>query len=103
MVDNQSRRESDAWEAVMMRRLGLVVSGLTATGMILSGAWWFGAQAAKEETTPMNIKISNNETRIESVESKQSESNSRAVRFEAKMDTKLDKITDLIIQLRTEK
>ena len=56
--------------------------------------------SAREEVKPLEIDLAKQSTRIEAVETKQTETDSRAVRFEAKMDKKLDNITTLIIGLK---
>ena len=96
MRQDQQRRESDSWEAKMVKRLGIVLSFFSVVAIILSGAWWFGAQASKEGTAPLELKIAKNETRIESVEKKQINDDARAVR----METKMDKIIDLIMGMK---
>tara|TARA_R110000850_G_scaffold28627_1_gene79785 strand:- start:345 stop:683 length:339 start_codon:yes stop_codon:yes gene_type:complete len=101
--ENKERRASDRHAqkvAIEQHWNSRLVAWFTCAGIIIGGAMYLSKVSAREEVKPLEIDLAKQSTRIEAVETKQTETDSRAVRFESKMDTKLDNITTLIMSLK---
>jgi hypothetical protein len=91
--ENRQRWESDAWmqikAAEIQQRNSTIAVLCTIIALILAGSWWLAEKAADEKVGPVSERVGIAEAKIEHINKK----------FD-RVEVKLDKILDLVIESR---